>query len=132
MVREMVTIQVGQCGNQLGRLFWQQALAEHSVYNQDGVYDDAMSSFFRNVDARGSPAMHHEQQQQGAFGSSNHGGPLQELPLGDGTGAISSLKARAVLVDTEGSLRHSSLIKRQFSLSPHSTSSLFVTCYFEF
>ena len=75
------------------------------MYNQDGVYDDAMSSFFRNVDARSTPAMHHEQQ-QGAFSSSAYSGPLQELPLGDGTGAISSLKARAVLVDTEGSARH--------------------------
>jgi hypothetical protein len=30
MVRELVTIQVGQCGNQIGRQFWQLALEEHA------------------------------------------------------------------------------------------------------
>jgi tubulin epsilon len=102
MVREMVTVQVGQCGNQLGRLFWQQALAEHAAYNRDGIFDEAMSSFFRNVDARGAPAQH---QQQGVYSSGSGSGPFRELPLGDGTGAIRALKARAVLVDTEGVLR---------------------------
>jgi len=79
MVREMVTIQVGQCGNQLGRLFWESALAEHAEHNASGVFDEAMSSFFRNVD-----------------------GGQRDIPLGDGTGPIAGLKARAVLVDTEG------------------------------
>lgn len=46
-----------------------------------GVFDEPMSSFFRNVDARRSPAA--------------------EIGLGDGTRPISSLRARAVLVDME-------------------------------
>jgi tubulin epsilon len=52
------------------------------MHNSEGIFDEAMSSFFRNVDTR-------------------HSNPL-EIPLGDGTGPISGLKARAVLVDTEG------------------------------
>ena len=82
MVREMVTVQVGQCGNQLGRLFWEDALEEHARHNRGGVFDDAMSSFFRNVDARQEV-------------------DPPDIPLGDGTTPISGLKARAVLVDTE-------------------------------
>ena len=30
MPREIVTIQVGQCGNQIGRSFWSAALHEHA------------------------------------------------------------------------------------------------------
>ena len=44
MPREIITIQVGQCGNQIGWRFWDLALREHS---QRGIlFDDAMSSFF--------------------------------------------------------------------------------------
>lgn len=84
MVREMVTIQVGQCGNQIGRMFWEQALAEHAVHNQEGLFDEAMSSFFRNVETHSSDVWN----------------PL-EIPLGNGLSPIVGLKARAVLVDTE-------------------------------
>jgi len=43
MPRELVTVQVGQCGNQIGCRFWELALREHATYNQGGVYDDALS-----------------------------------------------------------------------------------------
>lgn len=77
MPRELITVQVGQCGNQIGRRFWQQALAEHaSAVNSNGVFDECMSTFFTNVDPR-----------SGA-----------ELPCGE---PIAALKARAVLVDME-------------------------------
>ncbi|GBF94543.1 tubulin epsilon chain [Raphidocelis subcapitata] len=81
MPREIVTIQVGQCGNQIGCRFWEMALREHAAYNPDGVYDAALSSFFRNVDTRFEP-------------------PLN-LPVGAGGCRIRGLKARAVVVDTE-------------------------------
>mmetsp|Transcript_3203 Transcript_3203/g.9222 ORF Transcript_3203/g.9222 Transcript_3203/m.9222 type:complete len:482 (-) Transcript_3203:274-1719(-) len=81
MPRELITIQVGQCGNQVGCRFWDVALREHAAANRKGVYDEALSSFFRNVDSRSDdPA---------------------DIPLGEGTGAIRTLKARAVLVDME-------------------------------
>ncbi|CAG5094636.1 Oidioi.mRNA.OKI2018_I69.XSR.g13731.t1.cds [Oikopleura dioica] len=48
---ENVLVEVGQCGNQIGRRFWEMALAEHSVAKQDTVYDMALSSFFRNTDS---------------------------------------------------------------------------------
>lgn len=81
MPRELITIQVGQCGNQIGCRFWDMALREHAAHNPKGRYDEALSSFFRNVDSRFEPP--------------------QSLPVGDGRGSIRSLKARAVLVDME-------------------------------
>ncbi|KAG2495742.1 hypothetical protein HYH03_006339 [Edaphochlamys debaryana] len=81
MPRELVTIQVGQCGNQVGCRFWELALREHAAYNVKGVYDEALSSFFRNVDTRVEPP--------------------QNLPVGDGRGPIRTLKARSVIVDME-------------------------------
>ena len=47
--------QVGQCGNQVGCRFWELALREHAAYNAGGRYDEALSSFFENVDARTVP-----------------------------------------------------------------------------
>lgn len=72
MPREIITLQVGQCGNQIGRRFWGMALAEHGGGDGGGgddgsalatgaaaqAYDDSMSSFFhlcpdgRSVKAR--------------------------------------------------------------------------------
>jgi len=43
MPRELITVQVGQCGNQIGCRFWEAALQEHAAYNPAGVYDDALS-----------------------------------------------------------------------------------------
>jgi tubulin epsilon len=57
MPRELITVQVGQCGNQIGCRFWELALREHAAYNPAGVYDDALSSFFRNVDRRQQPPL---------------------------------------------------------------------------
>ncbi|MBN3326732.1 TBE protein, partial [Atractosteus spatula] len=68
---------VGQCGNQVGCRFWDLALREHAHVNKKGIYDEALSSFFRNVDTRTSAG-------EGIRG-----------------GKISSLKARAVLIDME-------------------------------
>ena len=62
-----------------GSAFWDLALREHAAFNKTGVFDDALSSMFRNVDSR-----------RGV-----------ELPVGDGKSAIKTLKARAVLVDME-------------------------------
>eukprot|EP00644_Phytophthora_capsici_P008497 jgi/Phyca11/111385/e_gw1.20.707.1 len=81
MPRELITLQVGQCGNQIGRQFWQLALEEHAQYANKSLFDDSMSSFFRNVDSRYSPAV--------------------DLPFNGGQSPIRSLKARAILVDME-------------------------------
>lgn len=79
MVREIITLHVGQCGNQIGRAFWKQALAEHASASVDGGFDDCMSTFFRNVDDRTN----------------------RSLSIGDGRQPIYNLKARAILVDME-------------------------------
>lgn len=68
--------QVGQCGNQIGCRFWELALREHAAANKGGRYDEALSSFFANVDARTEPPT--------------------PLPLGDGRGAIRTLRVRIV------------------------------------
>ena len=70
-------MQVGQCGNQIGLRFWELALREHAQ-QKSHVYNEALSSFFRNVDVR--------------KGSS--------IELGPGT-EIVDLKARAIVVDME-------------------------------
>ncbi|XP_030261379.1 tubulin epsilon chain isoform X1 [Sparus aurata] len=75
---QSVVVQVGQCGNQIGCRFWDLALREHAHVNKRGLYDEALSSFFRNVDSRKS----------------------EGVTCGVG-GKIQHLKARAVLVDME-------------------------------
>lgn len=74
MPRELITIQVGQCGNQLGCRFWELALREHAAYSSKPVFDDSLSSFFRNVDTRFADPV--------------------EIPVGKGDQAIRTLKAR--------------------------------------
>ncbi|XP_076456635.1 tubulin epsilon chain-like [Babylonia areolata] len=78
---QSIVIQVGQCGNQIGCRFWDLALREHAAVNKNGLYDEPLSSFFRNVDSR-------------------HDDPT-DIPVGAGKGKVKSLKARAVLVDME-------------------------------
>ncbi len=63
----------------VGRAFWKQALAEHASANVDGVFDDCMSTFFRNVDGRTN----------------------RDVAIGDGKQPIYDLKARAILIDME-------------------------------
>uniref|UniRef100_A0A8C9WP87 Tubulin epsilon 1 n=1 Tax=Scleropages formosus TaxID=113540 RepID=A0A8C9WP87_SCLFO len=46
---QSIIVQVGQCGNQVGCRFWDLALREHAHINTKGVYDEALSSFFRNA-----------------------------------------------------------------------------------
>uniref|UniRef100_A0AAQ4NME9 Tubulin epsilon 1 n=1 Tax=Gasterosteus aculeatus aculeatus TaxID=481459 RepID=A0AAQ4NME9_GASAC len=75
---QSVVVQVGQCGNQVGCRFWDLALREHAHVNKKGMYDEALRSFFRNVDSRESDG-----------GACAVGGRIQHL------------KARAVLVDME-------------------------------
>jgi hypothetical protein len=76
--------QVGQCGNQVGCRFWELALREHAAHNKGGRYDDALSSFFANVDTRTEPPT--------------------PLPLGDGRGAIRTLRVRGARARSAGGL----------------------------
>ncbi|XP_002739740.1 tubulin epsilon chain-like [Saccoglossus kowalevskii] len=78
---QSIVVQVGQCGNQIGCRFWDLALREHASRNKHGVFDEPLSSFFRNVDTRyDDPA---------------------NIPIGIGKNKIKTLKARAVLIDME-------------------------------
>lgn len=43
MPSELITVQVGQCGNQLAGRFWELALREHAAHNTDGLFDEGMS-----------------------------------------------------------------------------------------
>lgn len=77
MPREIITVQVGQCGNQIGLRFWELALREHAQ-QKNPIYDEALSSFFRNVDSR-----------KGGSTDLNPGTPITDL------------RARAIVVDME-------------------------------
>ncbi|CAK0911277.1 unnamed protein product, partial [Prorocentrum cordatum] len=77
----VITIQVGQCGNQVGGRFWDLVLREHAHVSKVALFDAALSSFFRNVDSR-------------------HADP-PDIPAGDGRGPIRTLRARSILVDME-------------------------------
>ena len=37
-MREIVTLQVGQCGNQIGYKFWESIAQEHGIDTSDGAY----------------------------------------------------------------------------------------------
>ena len=74
-MRELITVQVGQCGNQIGCRFWELALREHSAHSPSFTFDDSMSTFFRNESRSGSAC---------SVGSE-----------------VDCLRARAVLVDME-------------------------------
>lgn len=39
MPREIITLQIGQCGNQIGMEFWKQLCAEHGI-SSDGILED--------------------------------------------------------------------------------------------
>eukprot|EP01001_Neometanema_parovale_P004448 NODE_1628_length_1657_cov_114.443937_g1549_i0.p1 GENE.NODE_1628_length_1657_cov_114.443937_g1549_i0~~NODE_1628_length_1657_cov_114.443937_g1549_i0.p1 ORF type:complete len:486 (-),score=68.65 NODE_1628_length_1657_cov_114.443937_g1549_i0:105-1562(-) len=78
MPRELICVQVGQCGNQLGGRFWDLAVQEHMQYSK-GQFDDSMTSFFRNTDQRSG----------------------MEIPCAGGKGPVQQLKARAVNIDME-------------------------------
>jgi len=89
MPREIITIQVGQWGNQIGLKFWEQALQEHK--NQQ-VYDDSLSSFFRNGVMNGE------------F--------FEDYDIGSD---ITDLKARAIVVDMEWGVINNKILKGELS-----------------
>lgn len=43
MPRELITVSVGQAGNQIGSRFWELAVREHASHNTDGLFSDSMS-----------------------------------------------------------------------------------------
>lgn len=78
MPREIITIQAGQCGNQIGLKFWELLLEEHSINKTNStLFDSALSSFFKNYDENGNNISN-------KF-----------------TKGIHCLKARSIIVDTE-------------------------------
>ncbi|XP_039268620.2 tubulin epsilon chain-like [Styela clava] len=96
---QSIMVQVGQCGNQIGCRFWDLCLREHSFHDQKGVYNDSVSSFFRNTDSR--------------FDSG------ADIPVGQGKSKISNLKARAILVDMEEGVINEMLQTRLGSIFDH-------------
>ena len=82
MPREIITIQVGQCGNQIGMAFWELLLQEHATEFKKSaktapIFNQALSSFFKNQDSNLTDISKNKNQQ------------------------IQNLKARAIIVDTE-------------------------------
>ncbi|KAH7826862.1 tubulin epsilon [Monocercomonoides exilis] len=75
-MKEIIVIQAGQCGNQIGHRFWEMALNEFNLCHPPPS-NDTLSSFFRIVDKRGVTI--------------KPGAPLHDAKL----------KCRTLLVDTE-------------------------------
>ena len=48
MPREIITIQVGQCGNQIGNEFWKQICSEHGI-SSEGIVDEKAINGKRNT-----------------------------------------------------------------------------------
>ncbi|ORX45805.1 tubulin nucleotide-binding domain-like protein [Piromyces finnis] len=87
---QSIFIQVGQCGNQIGWRFWDLALKEHAQVNSKGLYDEALSSFFRNIDSKTGRDV------EPIINTYNHNNSTFIKQH-----KISDLRARGVLVDME-------------------------------
>jgi hypothetical protein len=48
MPREIITLQVGQCGNQIGMEFWKQLCLEHGI-SKEGILEDFATQVCRVV-----------------------------------------------------------------------------------
>ena len=95
MPREIITLQVGQCGNQIGCRFWELALREHSKKSKrKALYDESMSTFFRNTDGKGTFTHTHTH-------THKHITSLNTTDRDMKRGKIGQLRARAVLIDME-------------------------------
>lgn len=46
---EIIFLQIGQCGNQIGWEFWEKALQEHKEYHKNAPYDLSYKSFFETT-----------------------------------------------------------------------------------
>lgn len=84
-MREVVSVHVGQCGNQIGSAFWNLLLLEHE---QTKDSDPALSSFFHYEPANGP----NRRRTSSAFTSGKRS-------IGEGSDHV--LKARALLIDME-------------------------------
>lgn len=54
MPREIVTVSVGQCGNQVNHQFWKTLINDHLHSTKETLFDSSMSSFFKNYDHSGN------------------------------------------------------------------------------
>jgi len=87
-------------GLQLGTRFWDLALREHGSHSKDLVFDEPLSSFFRNVDTRYQMISDFHiicicyQDNSLLINQCRRGKQYKEIPVGDGTERIRSLKAR--------------------------------------
>ena len=88
MPREIITIQVGQCGNQIGLAFWNLLLKEHCIETQSSLFNESFSSFFKNLDSNNKlvPVYKSIKRKSSDLLSLNK---------------IDQIKARAVIIDTE-------------------------------
>jgi hypothetical protein len=85
MPREILTVQVGQCGNQMALAFWDLLLKEHLTSNTSSFFDESFSSFFKNVDSSSNPVPIYDVKSKKTYQLNK----------------IQNLRARSVIVDTE-------------------------------
>lgn len=78
-MRELLTVQLGQCGNQVGCELFDTLLREATASHQNDLLSEVRHSFFRET-------IHGQQ--------------------ADSTTGVGSLRARAVLIDTEPKVKY--------------------------
>lgn len=104
MPREILTITVGQAGNQIGWRFWDMVVREHAALSKPGVFDDGMSTFFRNerdLDDDSGPLVGRAAKR---ISSLSQIGASSSMALPDSLfseSPLGCLKARSILVDME-------------------------------
>jgi tubulin epsilon len=102
MPHEVITISVGQAGNQIGWRFWDLVAREAAANGAPGVYDAGTSTFFENFrEDAGSAAAAPRARGGGGGGAGGVGGGLPTVASLFGDAPLASLRARAVLVDLE-------------------------------
>ena len=92
-MHEVITISVGQAGNQVAWRFWDLVSREAAAQGTKGVYDSGTSTFFENFHDGEPPSA------SGRIGGGLRGSPSVSALFGDAP--LASLRARALLIDLE-------------------------------
>lgn len=110
MPREILTVSVGQAGNQIAWRFWDMLVREHAAMGTPGVYDDGMSTFFENVRDDGDASSSglsmgkpfaHSAARRGARPPAPSAASGYDYASLFASAPLKALRARAVLVDME-------------------------------
>lgn len=104
MPREIINVQIGQCGNQLGLKWWDVMLQEYKAHPQ---YTDACNAVFYDVNSNGGPG----DTSYSTLGVSleKRAPAVSQHGKSSSSSSLTHLRARCVAVDMEEGVLHSML-----------------------